>query len=83
MPNPLFGRFSQNGSSFIPGGGRNPMVNMMGMMQKYQQFKQAMGGDPEAARAEVQRLLDSGQMTQEQYNQLAQMAQQFQGMMHR
>ena len=79
MANPLFNKFgnNQNGSSFIPGGNR--MNNMMGMMQKFQQFKNTFGGDPEAARAQVQQLLDSGQMTQQQFEQLSQMANMFMG----
>lgn len=79
MANPLFNKFgnNQNGSSFIPGNGR--MNNMMGMMQKFQQFKNTFSGDPEAARAQVQQLLDSGQMTQQQFEQLSQMANMFMG----
>ena len=80
MANPLFNRFggnNQNESSFIPGGNR--MNNMIGMMQKFQQFKSMFGGDPEAARAQVQHLLDSGQMTQQQFEQLSQMANMFMG----
>ena len=49
-------------------GGNNPTGNML---QAFQQFKQAFSGDPEK---QVQQLLNSGRMTQQQYNQLAQMA---------
>lgn len=48
------------------------------MMQQFQQFKAGFRGD---ARAEVQRLLNSGQMSQAQFNQLGQMANQIMGMM--
>ncbi len=54
--------------------GGNPNANDGGfgaMMQQFRQFSNSFTGD---ARAEVQRLLQSGQMTQEQYNQLGQMA---------
>lgn len=45
----------------------------MNVMRQFQQFRNSYRGDP---RQEVQRLLDSGQMTQEQFNQLHGMAQQ-------
>ena len=41
------------------------------MLQAFQQFKSMFSGDPEQ---QVQQLLNSGRMTQQQYNQLAQMA---------
>lgn len=62
---PFFGQF-QNGSGF-----NNPMQ----MIQQFNQFRQTIPGDP---RQQVQRLLDSGQMSQEQFNQLSSMAQMFQ-----
>lgn len=48
------------------------------MMSQFNRFKQNFSGDPQA---QVQQLLDSGQMTQSQFNQLSQMATQFQNMM--
>ena len=48
------------------------------MLSQFQQFKQNFQGDP---RQQVQQLLDSGQMTQQQFNQLSQAATQFQQMM--
>lgn len=48
----------------------NPMTNIISQIN---QFKNNFKGNP---RAEVERLLNSGQMSQEQFNQLAQMAQQ-------
>lgn len=77
MANPLFSKFGnfQNRSNFIPGGNR--MNNMMGMMQKFQQFRNTFQGDP---RQQVQELLNSGQMSKEQFDQLSQIASQFQSM---
>ena len=48
------------------------------MMSQFNQFKQNFQGDPQQ---KVQQLLDSGQMTQQQFNQLSQAATQFQQMM--
>lgn len=78
MGNPLFNRF-QNGGNYIPGN-RGPIGNMMNLMGRFQQFKNNFQGDP---REQVQQLLNSGQMTQEQFNQLSQMASQFQNMIGR
>lgn len=57
-----------------------PMNNMENMMRQFQQFRQAFSGDP---RQTVQQLLNSGRMSQAQYNQYAQMATQFVKMMGR
>ena len=46
----------------------------MNMVQQFNQFRQTFQGDPQE---QVQQLLNSGQMTQEQFAQLQQMAQQF------
>lgn len=66
MSNPLFGMM----------GGNQPQ--MSGLMQRFQQFKQAFTGDP---KQRVQDLLNSGKISQQQYNQAVQMAQQLQRMM--
>lgn len=50
---------------------QNPMNNML---QKFQQFKQTFSGNP---RQIVQQMLSSGKISQEQYNQAVQMANQF------
>ena len=50
----------------------------MNIIQRFQQFQQAFKGDP---RQQVQQLLSSGKVTQEQYQQAVQMAQQLQRMM--
>ena len=65
----------------------NPLFQMMGnqpnsmqqMMQRFQQFQQAFRGDP---RQQVQQLLNSGKVSQQQYDQAVRMAQQFQRMMN-
>jgi hypothetical protein len=48
------------------------------MMSQFQQFRQNFNGNPEA---QVRQLLSSGQMTQQQFNQLSQAATQFQNFM--
>lgn len=61
----------------------NPLLQMFGNMpsnngnilQQFLQFKSNFQGDPQQ---KVQELLNSGQMTQEQFNQLSVMAQEFQ-----
>lgn len=66
MSNPLFSMMQ-------------PQMNpMSGIMQKFQQFQQTFRGDP---RQQVQQLLNSGKVSQQQYNQAVQMAQQIQRMM--
>ena len=55
-----------------------PQMPMNGMMQKFQQFQQMFRGDP---RQQVQQLLNSGKVSQAQYNNAVQMAQQFSRMM--
>ena len=71
MPNPLFNAL---------GGGRAPqMPGQMGqfqrMMQQFQQFKANFNGDP---KAEVEKMMQSGKLTQQQLNQLQAVARQFQ-----
>lgn len=70
MANPLFNVLS-GGMPSMSG----PMGQFGQMMQQFQQFKANFQGDP---KAEVQKLLQSGKMSQEQLNQLQAMAQQFQ-----
>ena len=65
----------------------NPLFQMLGnqpngmqqMMQRFQQFQQAFRGDP---RQQVQQLLNSGRVSQQQYDQAVKMAQQFQKMLN-
>lgn len=75
MANPLFNLFS-NQNQAPPQ--NNPFGNAVQMMQQFQQFRNGFQGDPKQA---VQSLLTSGRMTQEQFNQLSNMAQQFQGLL--
>lgn len=59
----------------------NPLYQQYGMssvMQRFQQFKQTFNGDP---RQQVQQLLNSGKVSQQQYNRAVQMTQQFQAML--
>lgn len=49
--------------------------NPIQMIQQFNQFKRTFQGDP---KAEVQKLLTSGKLNQQQLNQLQSMAQQFQ-----
>lgn len=56
----------------------NPFGNMFALINQYKQFKNNFQGD---ARAEVQQLLNSGQMTQAQLNQLQNMAKQLQSIL--
>lgn len=65
MNNPFFGAL----------GGGNGFFQMM---QQFQQFKANFHGDP---KAEVEKLLQSGKLSQAQLNQLQQMAKQFQSLM--
>lgn len=62
-------------NSFQPHG---PVNNMMTLMQRFQQFQQTFRGDP---RQQVQQLLQSGKINQEQYNQAAQQANAFMKML--
>lgn len=48
--------------------------NFANMISQFQQFRNNFRGDPQQ---QVQQLLNSGQMSQQQFNQLSQMATQF------
>lgn len=58
-----------------PQNGGNNFVNLL---NQFNNFKRNFKGDP---KQKVQELLNSGQMSQEQLNQLEQMARQFQGIL--
>ena len=66
MANPLFNRF---GPRSTPG----PIGNVANILQQYQQFKSTFQGDP---KQKIQEMLDNGQITQEQLNQVIPVAQQ-------
>ena len=72
MGNPFY-----NQNQHQPMGSPNPMMNMI---QQFQQFAANFRGDP---RQRVQELLNSGQMSQQQFNYLSNLAQQFQSMFNR
>lgn len=50
---------------------------MNDVIQRFMQFRQSFTGDP---RQQIQQLMNSGKVTQEQYNQAVRLAQQFQKM---
>ena len=52
--------------------------NIMNTIQRFQQFKQTFQGNPQQ---QIQQMLNSGKITQEQYNQAVQMAKQLQQFM--
>lgn len=58
----------------------NPLFNQYGnnsysnVIQRFNQFKQSFHGDP---KQQVQNLLNSGKVSQQQYNQAVQMANEF------
>lgn len=64
----------------------NPLYNMMGnannlpnnLLTKFNQFRQNFKGDP---RQQIQELLNSGKVSQQQYDKAVRMAQQFQRML--
>lgn len=66
--NPLFNAL---GGGQMPG----PMGQFQNMIQQFRQFQQSFKGDP---RAEVEKLVQSGKISQQQLNQLQQAASQFQ-----
>lgn len=69
MSNPLFNAL---------GGGMPQGNGPMQIIQQFMQFKQNFKGDP---KAEVQKMLQSGRISQQQLNQVQQMAGQFQNLL--
>lgn len=69
MANPLMGN-SQNGG--------NPLGNALSIISQFKKFKEGYKGNPQQ---EVQDLLNSGQMTQEQFEQLQNTAMKFKGIL--
>ncbi len=60
-------------------GSRTPMPGGIGdLIQQFQQFRASFQGNPQQ---QVQQLLNSGKMSQEQFNQLAGLARQFQSLL--
>lgn len=60
------------------GGGMPQGNGPMQIIQQFMQFKQSFKGDP---KAEVEKMLQSGRISQQQLNQVQQMAGQFQHML--
>ena len=69
MNNPLIGGAPQTGG---------PMDNIQNLMQQFNQFRQSFSGDP---RQQVQQLLNSGRVSQQDYNRAYEMASQLQKIM--
>nr|DAM16863.1 MAG TPA: hypothetical protein [Caudoviricetes sp.] len=63
------------------GGGQmpGPMGELMQLKQKFQQFQSGFQGNP---KEEVNKLLQSGAMSQQELNQLQTMAKQFEHLFH-
>ena len=72
--NPLFEELGGNAGMPLPG----PMGAFQSMIQKFKEFREKFTGDP---KAEVEKLLRTGQMSQQQYDQLQQAAQMFQNLL--
>lgn len=70
MSNPLY--------SMLGGAMPNNLGNIGDIVRKFQQFRNSFNGDP---RQQVQQLLNSGRVSQEQYNQAVQIANQLQRIM--
>lgn len=71
--NPLFNMFGNQQAG-------GPFNNVNNVIEQYNQFKSNFQGDP---KQQVQNLLNSGQMSQDQFNQLSSMAQAFQTLLGR
>lgn len=68
MANELYNQFGKNNSNKPDDGGFSEFV------QQFQQFKSQFRGNPQE---QIQRMLQSGQISQAQLNQAQQLAQQF------
>ena len=73
MANQLFNLLSS------PSQNTGPLGNMQNLITQLNQFRSSFHGDP---RQQVQELLNSGKMSQSQYNQLSQTATQIQKMLN-
>ncbi len=69
----------QNFQNNMSPGNNQGGFNIAGMISQFNQFRQNFQGDPKQI---VQQLLQSGQMSQAQYNQLSEIAVQFQKLLH-
>lgn len=73
MTNPLFNMLGGNSQNI------GPFSNVQNLVGQLNQFRNGLQGDP---KQQVQELLNSGRMSQSQYNQLSQMATQIQKMLN-
>ena len=78
MGNPMLDRLSRGAPQQFAGAGNVPGGPMQ-MMQKFAQFRRMMHG--RNPRQMVQNLLSSGEMTQEQFEQLKQQANELQNIL--
>lgn len=74
MGNPLFNSNQQMQGGPAPA----PTNGLQAVIQRFQQFQQMFRGDP---RQQVQNLLNSGRVSQQQYDNAVQMANQLQRLM--
>ena len=74
MSNPLFSQMMGG----MPQQAQTPTNNMSNLIQRFQQFKNMFNGDP---RQQVQQLINSGRVSQTEYNQAVQMANQLQNLL--
>ena len=72
MANPIYNAFRSQQSA------PSPFGNITSMIKQFNQFKAGFQGDPQSM---VQQLINSGKMSQEQFEQLSNVAKQFQGML--
>ena len=75
MSNPLFGNGGMGQKNIF-----GPFDGMMNFMNQFNQFRQGIQGNPQQM---VQNMLQNGQMTQAQFEQLSNMANQIMPFMRR
>lgn len=85
MANPLFnllnnGMMNNMGGNGFGNNGFGGLGNLTNLISQFNNFKQNFQGDP---KQQVQNMINSGQMSQSQFNQLAQLATQFQNLLGR
>ena len=68
--------YSNNANPALSGINPQNGGNSFDILSRFQRFKKTITGDP---RQKVQDLLNSGKMSQEQFNQISQIARSFQG----
>lgn len=71
--NPIFNAFRNTNNL----GNNNPISNFSNFMKQFNQFRQNFQGDP---KQQVEHLINSGAMSQEQFEKFTEIAKQFQGM---